>query len=1699
MKKNLIMLIALFPLLGKSYEVNIYLTSHCANPVLVSGYVLGGYSFFDNEDFSFVCYPGDSSVLHTVKGIGLATGIFWNSGLGYSYAQSANISSDCSYPSPLGSQPDDNKDFSNNNNDGSGQDGDCGSGMPIWEVSEPYISLWLHDEPLGYQPAVGPRISFHLDYKQRESAAGYNTNWFSVGKKWNNAWFGYITQDINTNQVVNFPCGGQETFYSNRVDILTSAVLSGDSTNGFTLTKVDGSKDVYGFVVTNASGIFQEAFLSERWNAQGQKLTLNYFAYSPANPVIRLQSVVDGDGRTNLVYYNNTNSYSTNLISQVTDAFGRNAYFAYNENGDLTNLTDVAGNVSAVNYDTNEWVTNMITPYGATGFTVTDNGTNATPIGRSILITRPDWSQELYLNQDTAPGEASSYATTNIPNTSPFVNTFDNSALDYHDTYHWGPRQYANLSTTNIASFSASDFLKAYMKHWLTDRSTTFGAGGTLSLEREPSPDSGGSIKGQMTWYDYPGKAAPGFQGTWLQPSIVAKVLPDGTTAFAHYDRNPYGLTTTNINTYSANDGTVLLRTNIYAYAANQIDLVRATNALGVQVVSNYFNTFHQVLTNYNALNERTVFQYKTNTQQLASTTLPTGVVVTNRYGPYNLLTNTAATGFSTNSFTYVNDLVLTHKDARGLVTTNIWDNLNRLTGTAFPDGSSISNVYTILDLTATKDRLGNWAYLGYDPMRRNTTITNALNNVTTFTYCTCGALESIIDAAGNTNYYSYDNQGNQTEVDYADGYSTMRNYNLLHQVVTASDSSGASVTNLYSNQGLLISSANAAGLLVTNQFDVLDRVTNSMNANGVSVGTVYDKLNRPLTRSFPDTGVENFGYTSNYVAATSHTNQIGNVVLYKYDLLNRKTNELVLGVTTNRFVYSGAGDLLKLIDGNKQTNTFAYDSYGRVTNKLDALGTNIFCYQYDADNRLTNRWTPAKTNTAYQYDAVGNLKGIYYPTSPAIILSYDAMNRLTNMIDAAGTTVYGYDAAGQMLSEGGLWPSDTVSYSYQNRLRTGLNIAESSTSPWSQSYGYDNARRLTSLTSPAGSFNYVYDAVRKAQVALLSLPNGAYITNSFDSVARLAGTTLANSSGTALDAYAYIYNPAGQRTNVVRTAGDSVAYTYDNGGELIAAAGKEAGGVTNRWQEQFGYDYDWAGNVTSRTNNKLVQTFKVNALNEMTNNTRSGTFTVTGTTTTAATNVTVNTSNAVRYADFTFAATNFTLANGTNTFTAIAKDSLGNIDTNVVVANLLATNKYLYDLNGNMRTNGNQVLDYDDENQLIRVTATNAWKEEFVYDGKFRRRIEKDFQWDTGSASWQLTNEVLFIYDGNVVIEERNSNNVPLVTYTRGNDLSGTLQGAGGIGGLLARSDYSLPPTSYYSVNSYFHTDGNGNVTMLVNASQTMVAKYLHDPFGNVISMSGTLATANTYRFSSKEWNAQTGFYYFGRRYYEPNLQRWLNHDPIGERGGINLYDYVHNNPINMFDPFGLQNTVGNSFALLGIGGGGGMASIANPQAFSSFVSGASAAAPYGITPYQVLTAGDNESYARSLDKQVDSAMAGVQGSAGVVFGVVAIHEGVGMAADATGLRSYLPALVTGGSGVYGVTSGGAQLTGNELPGSISMPGDFFNTFYDFYKRDPLGIGLDLAGWFSLLCGKANEPWESGNPEKPAGPVPAPIVYYSL
>lgn len=106
-------------------------------------------------------------------------------------------------------------------------------------------------------------------------------------------------------------------------------------------------------------------------------------------------------------------------------------------------------------------------------------------------------------------------------------------------------------------------------------------------------------------------------------------------------------------------------------------------------------------------------------------------------------------------------------------------------------------------------------------------------------------------------------------------------------------------------------------------------------------------------------------------------------------------------------------------------------------------------------------------------------------------------MNRLTNMVDGLGTTVYAYTSTGQLLSEDGPFASDTVTNGYSNRLRTGLGLQQP-TGEWTNGFTYDGAGRFSTVKSPAGTFDYYYASGVQNLVVGISLPNLSFITNSY-------------------------------------------------------------------------------------------------------------------------------------------------------------------------------------------------------------------------------------------------------------------------------------------------------------------------------------------------------------------------------------------------------------------------------------------------------------------------------------------------------------------------------------------------------------------------------------------------------------------------
>ena len=1428
-------------------------------------------------------------------------------------------------------------------------------GMPTWEVGDPSIDLWIRDVPMSYQPSVGPEFALRMFYHQDDNHFANTT--FGFGPKWNANILTYIQSADGSNNpemshydATLFGSGGGRRFYhhgdvSPHYRSFTTLERVTNGSGGFVAFRErfpNGSENYYGFAIDLGYVPLwtKRVFLTERRDPQGVVTT--QFRYSTNGAMVLLNEILDADGRTNIVRYH---PFLPGYISEIENPYGHIVQFNYHEldpyaeSGVLTNIVDVMNLSSSFEYalpNNVPTMTNMITPYGNTSFHyLVNNGfqsgmqgwpTNTDGINRALKVTEPNGGTHLYMYRNRSdqlwrdesyiPFVPNRYPTNEVPAGLPVneANGLGHHNMEFRNSFYWGPRQYVAIFNT-WNNLSIDEYKRARLRNWLHGRDVSPGdINKTLNMERNfgvVDTETDNLVEGEKIWYGYHGRGW-NMEGTNSKPSWIAIQLPNGETRYTYKEYNYLGMPTLEASSYTVGSG-YTGRTNTLHYAANHVDLIAITNQLGELEWSASYNTNHQVLFETNAVGDVTSYTHDS-AGRLTSRTTPAGLTTTNEYTNGRLSKTIDLEIARTNSYTWSNGQIRTHTDERGLTITNAWDALRRLTNVAYPDGTFVAYTYSNLDIVKIVDRMGLVTQFGYDAGRRKVWELDARTNMTLYGYCACGSLEAITNAVGAETRFLYDNQGKPTREDHPDRY-VFYFYNSIGQLRAKLDQTTAityhDIRYHYNNQGLIAAVSNNFGRLSSTLYDFEDRATNSVDANGVSTDMTYDALGRILTRTPAGGGTETFTYSSR--GLSNYVNQLSKTNIFAYDAARRKTSEINANGETNRFTYSPAGDLLTLTDGKSQVTTWKYDLYGRVTNKLDHLTSTMFNYKYDANGRLTNRWTPAKGHTFYAYDAGGNLTGVNYSNSVDLAFIYDPVNRLTNMLDGVGTTRYAYDGVGQITSDDGPWESDTVTYAYSYRLRTSLSLQQPNSSAWEQGYGYDIARRLTSVTSPAGTFSYFYPesgatlGVASPLHLRLGLPNGAYITNAYDSLARLTNTSLRNSSDAVLNAHAYLYNDGNQRTRQTRTGGDYVDYGYDDIGQLKTSSGKEVGGTTNRWQEQLSYSYDAAGNLLHRTNHTLIQSFGVNTLNQLTNQSRSGRISAAGTTTSAATNVTLNTTNAIRYADHTFVSTNHTLVNGNNTFTAIAQDSSNRVDTNIVVAYLPETSVFVYDSNGNMVFDGQKAFEYDDENQLSRITVTNAWKSEFAYDGKMRRRIRKEFSWRNGV--WALTNEVRYIYDGNLVIQERDANNLAQITYTRGKDLSGSLEGVGGIGGLLARTDHSTLNLQASAAHAYYHADGNGNITMLISTQQVAVAKYLYDPFGNILSAGGLLADANLYRFSSKEWHANSEYTYFLYRFFSSSLQRWLTRDPVQESGGFNLFRFAFNSPIHKIDPWGLKS----------------------------------------------------------------------------------------------------------------------------------------------------------------------------------------------
>ncbi len=389
-----------------------------------------------------------------------------------------------------------------------------------------------------------------------------------------------------------------------------------------------------------------------------------------------------------------------------------------------------------------------------------------------------------------------------------------------------------------------------------------------------------------------------------------------------------------------------------------------------------------------------------------------------------------------------------------------------------------------------------------------------------------------------------------------------------------------------------------------------------------------------------------------------------------------------------------------------------------------------------------------------------------------------------------------------------------------------------------------------------------------------------------------------------------YSYNSANQRTRTTTADGSYWSYEYDALGQVKRGGKFFSDGYPVPGQ-QFEYGFDDIGNRQSTKAggdengaNLRAATYTPNTLNQYTSRDVPGAVDVMGLAMGNNSTLTVNSATPWRKGEYF--RKELSVANSSAAVwqsVSVAATGETTVSGNVFVPK--TPEAFYYDRDGNLTNDERWTYTWDAENRLVNMTSASSaptgskLKLDFAYDWK-GRRVEKLVSTNNGSSYVaQYTNR--FVYDGWNLMAVLAPNLSVIRSFLWGSDLSGSLQGAGGVGGLLAVNDAG-------NGVHFCAYDGNGNVAALVKATDgTVSATYEYAPFGEGLRQTGLMAKANPFRFSSKYQDDETDLLYYGYRYYNTSTGRWLNRDPIGEQGGINLYGFVANNPINAVDFLGL------------------------------------------------------------------------------------------------------------------------------------------------------------------------------------------------
>jgi RHS repeat-associated protein len=689
------------------------------------------------------------------------------------------------------------------------------------------------------------------------------------------------------------------------------------------------------------------------------------------------------------------------------------------------------------------------------------------------------------------------------------------------------------------------------------------------------------------------------------------------------------------------------------------------------------------------------------------------------------------------------------------------------------------------------------------------------------------------------------------------------------------------------------------------------DLLTKLVHTNGDSLNIAYNAQNRisQITDSTGQVSSYNYDATGETLLSVTtpqgtiaYTYDTGSAVATKYSLLSITSS---LGYQRS-FQYDSQGRLIKeASNGGAQSLTYSYDSTSGVTvadglraaqtvllNDLGAIAqlrgadNQNSLFRYDANGNPIGVTLPNGSQTAYSYDTSSNLIKQIDPLSQNTKFTYDpTSNRLTGFTDAKGNGIgYSYDAKSNLIE---------LTYADGSTAKIGVDALGNVISSINRrgntiQYTHDNDGQVTQKKYPDGSsISYGYDT--KGNLTGVTDASGTIIMQ-YDTGDRL--TNIAYPNGRSLQ---YTYNADGQRTKLVQQDGNTVNYSYDPVGRLKT--------LTNgTGQSIISYDYDGIGRLTKETNgNGTYTTYEYDGQSQLT---KLVNYTATNT---------VNSSFAYTYNNLGLRNSMTTLdgifqysydANGqliavttpANRTIRYQYDAAGNrttvtdnaTPTSYATNNLNEYTKvgnavYTYDTDGNLtsKTEGGQTSNYtyDVENRLVKVVSpTGTW--DYKYDGLGNRTATIE----NGQRTDYLVDPTGL---GNIVGEYNNAGNL-VADYNYGLGLVSRVNG---------------------SNSNYYDADALGSIVGVTATDGSYANQYSYLPFGESLTKTETIANPFEYVGQYGVTNESNGLDFMRARFYDPNLGRFTNNDPIGLNGGdTNLSRYVGNNPVSAIDPSGLK-----------------------------------------------------------------------------------------------------------------------------------------------------------------------------------------------